>query len=190
MVSQRGSPACEIALHAASEDVYVSPPPRGSRLPGADQTLSGLVELLCPTERTIASVRVSLKGLQTLRFPDKTRASGMRQEEKVVFNKALELTDRPILIEDPATALPSHVPTSFEETLDAGDTSSLSSTLAEVNQIERPPELAPDVALAESVNVTQEGLQLTPGVHGCVSLPQHCTLRGASILTSWTTYQV
>ena len=61
---------CEVALHLVSEDVFIHPPPPSSDYPGHDKTLAGLVEVRCPSARTIPGVKVELQGIQTLAFPE------------------------------------------------------------------------------------------------------------------------
>ncbi|KDN46491.1 hypothetical protein K437DRAFT_268139 [Tilletiaria anomala UBC 951] len=88
---------CEVSLHLVSEDIFVHPPPLNSDLPGEDKTLSGLVEIKCPSERTIQGVKVTLQGIQTLSFPDggASTPSGhsLRWEEKIIMNKTVEILD-------------------------------------------------------------------------------------------------
>lgn len=86
---------CEISLHLISSDVFVHPPRPNSELPGHDKTLTGLVEIKSPSERTIQGIKVTLLGHQTLIIPEvmgQTGVMGTRYEEKVMLNKTIEIS--------------------------------------------------------------------------------------------------
>ncbi|PWN51038.1 hypothetical protein IE53DRAFT_66369 [Violaceomyces palustris] len=84
---------CEITLHLVSEDIFIHPPPQNSELPGDDQTLRGLVEIKCPSERHIGGIRVELQGVQTLAIPEGQAgsAASVRWEEKILMKKTVEI---------------------------------------------------------------------------------------------------
>lgn len=188
-------PPCELAVHVVSPSVYIHPPPPRSRLPGKDQTLNGLVELMCPSERTIPAINVTLQGLQTIVFPDEAQPNGMRVEQKVVMNKSVEIVNA-----TPSTSSPSEPsgsstasssapapglpgsspggspPTPVEmDSASADDVTSVAESQAPSHADDsaqgtaRPRSAtvtAPDLAHSKSSHVNEEGLHLTKGVHG------------------------
>lgn len=183
--SSKRTQSCEIALHIPSPDVYVHPPPPRSRLPGHDKTLAGLAQLMCPSERSIQAVRVTLQGLQTLAFPDPSALDGIRYEEKVVMNKTVEIADAhtPASAGSPTDAPSSSVPfpskrppTPVNDSVASPDTSSDAveqSSAPRATEQDAPDASsssarpgAPDLSRTGSINVKQEGLHLSAGIHG------------------------
>ncbi|WFD29440.1 hypothetical protein MSPP1_000449 [Malassezia sp. CBS 17886] len=84
---------CEVLLHLLDDIIWTSPPPSGTQ-PSDDQTLSGVVEIECPSERVIPGIHVRLRGTQLVGFPPAhpTRGhEGMRWEEHIVLDRALAL---------------------------------------------------------------------------------------------------
>lgn len=169
---------CEVALHVGSPDVFIHPPPPHSRVPGNDQTVSGLVEIRCPSERTIQGVKVTLQGLQTLAFPESSAQGGIRWEEKIVMNKTVEIVNsskpapatastagsEPVL-SSPADGTDLTITTSAEE-------EPLDEETEEPEDAPKQPRItAPDMSRTASLNVKHEGLLLTKGIHGYARLP-------------------
>lgn len=137
---------------------------------------------MCPSERTIQAVKVSLQGLQTLAFPDPSVPSGVRYEEKVIMNKAVTIVNSPArpTLKHRRTGRGSPPkekvhPPPVQDQVDPG---SEALGLEGSSRAEQADELALntqgpssrvgalDVSHTESVNIKQEGLHLTPGVHG------------------------
>ncbi|KAE8211985.1 hypothetical protein CF327_g4332 [Tilletia walkeri] len=98
---------CSLCLHFASQDVLVYPAPhedlpsdpnQQAPPPGPDTTLSGVVEVFSPTDRTISAIRIVLRNAQTLAIPDVSPPSGggpvatLRYEEASTFSRTIEIT--------------------------------------------------------------------------------------------------
>ncbi|CEH16332.1 hypothetical protein CBOM_06187 [Ceraceosorus bombacis] len=90
---------CDLSLHLVSEDIFIHPPPPSAGdIPGDDKTLNGVVELRCPSERTIDKLKVTLQSQQTLAIPETlttslgTTINTTRYEEKTLMEKVVEIT--------------------------------------------------------------------------------------------------
>ncbi|UZJ56491.1 hypothetical protein CBS101457_005811 [Exobasidium rhododendri] len=85
---------CEVTLHLYSSDLFIHPPRPNSELPGNDKTLTGLVEIRSPSERTIQGIKVTLTGAQTLVIPESLGQINhltTRYEEKTLMEKTVEI---------------------------------------------------------------------------------------------------
>ncbi|CAD6886110.1 unnamed protein product [Tilletia laevis] len=95
---------CSLCLHFASQDVLVYPAPhedlpndpaRQPPPPGPDTTLSGVVEVFSPTDRTISAIRIVLRSSQTLAIPDVSPSAppgAVRFEDASTFSRTIEVT--------------------------------------------------------------------------------------------------
>lgn len=78
---------CELTLHLPT-DLYWVYPAQKTNVPGHDQALAGVLEIDCPSERTIESVQVTVRIVQTVVFGTGRAA---RTQERCVFERALRL---------------------------------------------------------------------------------------------------